>query len=95
MLCFQITRDGLNGINIINYWVSRRVQPLQYRDHGMHSSKTKMTEEMTTKRIRSLMKILWAQKVLKFGIDMYENGSCPTVCSCPCCRRVFLLYILP
>jgi hypothetical protein len=35
--------------------------------------------EMVAKRIRTLMKIPRKEKTLKFGMAMFENGSCPKV----------------
>jgi hypothetical protein len=32
----KFTQDGLIGINTINCWISRRIQPLQYRDRLMY-----------------------------------------------------------
>jgi hypothetical protein len=32
----KLTQDGLKGIDTINSWISRRIQPLQYCDRLMH-----------------------------------------------------------
>jgi hypothetical protein len=32
----KLSKDGLEGIDTINCWISRRIQPLQHRDSLMH-----------------------------------------------------------
>jgi hypothetical protein len=32
----KLSKDGLKGIDTINCWISRRIQPLQHRDRLMH-----------------------------------------------------------
>jgi hypothetical protein len=93
LLAWQIAKlsvDGLTGIDTINYWISRRIQPLQHRDRlmheytgandGMHCSDQELDPKVVEKRIRSLMKSP-RKKPLKFGMAMFENGSCPLVSS--------------
>jgi hypothetical protein len=85
----MLTHDGLKGIDTINCWISRRIQPLQYRDHLMHQhtgakdgmccSEVELSPEVVAKRIHSLMKIPCKEKVLEFGMEMFENDSCPNV----------------
>jgi hypothetical protein len=84
----KLSMDGLKGIDTINYWISRRIQPLQHRDSLMHEytgandgmrySDQKLDPRVVEKRIRSLMKSP-RKKPLKFGMAMFENGSCPSV----------------
>jgi hypothetical protein len=84
----KLTQDGLKGIDTINCWISRRIQPLQYRDRlmheytgakdGMRCSEAKLDPKVIEKRIRSLMKS-HRKEILKFGMNMFENGSCPKV----------------
>jgi hypothetical protein len=66
-----------------------RIQPLQHRDSLMHEysgakdgmrySEKELDPKVVEKRIRSLMKSP-RKKPLKFGMAMFENGSCPLVC---------------
>jgi hypothetical protein len=86
----KLSMDGLKGIDTINCWISRRIQPLQHRDRlmheytgandGMHCSGQELDPKVVEKRIRSLMKSP-RKKPLKFGMAMFENGSCPLVIS--------------
>jgi hypothetical protein len=32
----KLSKDGIKGIDTINCWISRRIQPLQHRDRLMH-----------------------------------------------------------
>jgi hypothetical protein len=45
---------------------------------GMHYSDKELDPKVVEKRIRSLMKSP-RKKPLKFGMAMFENGSCPPV----------------
>jgi hypothetical protein len=47
---------------------------------GMRCSDQELDPKVVKKRIRSLMKSP-RKKPLKFGMAMFENGSCPLVCS--------------
>jgi hypothetical protein len=84
----KLSVDGLKGIDTINCWISRRIQPLQHRDRlmheytgandGMRCSDQELDPKVVEKRIRSLMKSP-RKKPLKFGMAMFENGTCPSV----------------
>jgi hypothetical protein len=84
----KISKDGLKGIDTINCWISRRIQPLQYRDRlmheytsvedGMRCSEKYLDPKVIKKRIRSVTKSP-REEPLKFGMAMFENGSCPPV----------------
>jgi hypothetical protein len=84
----KLSKDGLKEIDTINCWISRRIQPLQHRDHLMHAytgakdgmrySEKELDPKVVEKRIHSLMKSP-RKKPLKFGMAMFENGSCPLV----------------
>jgi hypothetical protein len=86
----RLSVDGLRGIDTINCWISRRIQPLQHRDRlmheytgandGMRCSDQELDPKIVEKRIRSLMKSP-RKKPLKFGMAMFENGSCPLASS--------------
>jgi hypothetical protein len=86
----KLSVDGLIGIDTINCWISWRIQPLQHRDSLMHQytgandgmccSNQELDPKVVEKRIRSLMKSP-RKKPLKFGMAMFENGSCPLVSS--------------
>jgi hypothetical protein len=85
----KLSKDGLKGIDTINCWISRWIQPLQHHDRLMHEytgakdgmrySEKELDSKVVEKRIRSLMKSP-RKKPLKFGMEMFENGSCPLVC---------------
>jgi hypothetical protein len=84
----KLTQDGLKDIDTINCWISRQIQPLQYRDHlmheytgakdGMQCSENELEPKMIVMRICSLMKAP-RKEPLKFGMNMFKNGSCPKV----------------
>jgi hypothetical protein len=84
----KLTQDSLKGIDTINCWISRQIQPLQYRDRlmhkytgakdGMQCSEKELDPKVVEKRIRSLMKSP-RKEPLKFGMAMFENGRCPLV----------------
>jgi hypothetical protein len=46
---------------------------------GMRCSKADMGPKTVAKHIRSLMKIPRKEKILEFGMDMFEKDSCPKV----------------
>jgi hypothetical protein len=99
----KLSKDGLKGIDTINCWISRWIQPLQHRDSLMHEytgandgmrySNKEMDPKVVEKRIRSLMKSP-RKKPLKFGMAMFENGSYPLVSyvSAIVCDNTFALY---
>jgi hypothetical protein len=84
----KLSKDGLKGIDTINCRISRQIQPLQHRDSLMHEytgakdgmrySDKEVDPNVVEMRIRSLMKSP-RKKPLKFGMTMFENGSCPLV----------------
>jgi hypothetical protein len=95
----KLSKDGLKGIDTINYWISRQIQPLQHHDRliheytgakdGMRCSEEELDPKVIEKLIRSLMKSP-RKKPLKFGMAIFENGSCPLVhCSCT------MVHIIP
>jgi hypothetical protein len=95
----KLSKDGLKGIDTINCWISWWIQPLQHRDclmheytgakDGMRCSEEELDPKVIEKRIRSLMKSP-RKKPLKFGMAMFEDGSCPSVrCSCT------MVHIIP
>jgi hypothetical protein len=45
-------------------------------EYGMQCSEEDLDPKVIKKRIRSLMKSPWKDP-LKFGMAMFENGSCP------------------
>jgi hypothetical protein len=85
----KLSVDGLKGIDTINCWISRQIQPLQHRDclmheytganDGMRCSDQELDPKVVEKRVSSLMKSP-RKKPLKFGMA-FENGSCPLVSS--------------
>jgi hypothetical protein len=99
----QLTHDGLKGIDTINCWISQRIQPLQYRDHLMHQYigakdgmlclEVELSPEIVAKRIRSLMKIPRKEKVLEFGMEMFENDSCPKVLLSTSIKSVYFVIM--
>jgi hypothetical protein len=84
----KLSKDGLKGIDTINCWISRWIQPLQQRDRLMHEytgandgmrySDKELDPKVVEKRIRSLMESP-RKKPLKFGMATFENGRCPSV----------------
>jgi hypothetical protein len=86
----KLSVDGLKGIDTINCWISWRIQPLQHRNSlmheytgandGMHCLNQELDPKVVEKRIRSLIKSP-RKKPFKFGMAMFENGSCPLVSS--------------
>jgi hypothetical protein len=80
--------SGLTGADTIHYWISRRIQPLQYRpalmckysgiDDPQCYSKEELSSEEIEHRIRNIIKVGRDEK-LKLKIPMYENGNCPEV----------------
>jgi hypothetical protein len=96
----KLSKDGLKGIDTINYWISWRIQPLQHRDSLMHEytgakdgmpySEKELDPKVVEKRIRSLMKSP-RKKPLKLVMAMFQNGSCPPVC---CFSAIVLITTL-
>jgi hypothetical protein len=99
----KLSVDGLKGIDTINCWISRRIQPLQHRESlmheytgandGMRCSDQELDPKVVEKCIRSLMKSP-RKEPLKFGMAMFENGSCPPVSSLSAIIPYVTLYFI-
>jgi hypothetical protein len=84
----KLVFSGLTGADTIHCWISRRIQPLQYRpalmceysgiDDPKRYSKEELSAEEIEHRIRNIIKVGWDEP-LKLKIPMHENGSCPEV----------------
>jgi hypothetical protein len=80
--------SGLTGADTIHCWISRWIQPLQYRpalmceysgiDDPQCYSKEELSAEEIENRIRNIIKV-GRDEPLKLKIPMYENGNCPEV----------------
>jgi hypothetical protein len=73
---------GLTGADTIYCWVSRRIQPLQYRpalysgiDNPQRYTKEELSSEEIERWIRNIIKVGQDEK-LELKIPMYENGNC-------------------
>jgi hypothetical protein len=91
-LCSQqilkLVFSGLTGADTIHCWVSRQIQPLQYRptlmcgysgvDDPQCHSKEELSAEEIEFQIHSIIKV-GRDEPLKLKIPMYENGSFPKV----------------
>jgi hypothetical protein len=97
----KLVFSGLTGSNTIHCWISRRIQPLQYRSalmceySGIDDPQRYSKEELSAKeielRIRNIIKV-GRDEPLKLKIPMYENGSCPEVSvSLFCHNNLFFL----
>jgi hypothetical protein len=81
-----LCHDGLTGIDIVHYWLSRRIQPLQYRptllceysgiDNQQCFTKETLTPEEIEHRIRDVIKIGRSVE-MKLGMPIFENGNYP------------------
>jgi hypothetical protein len=60
---------------------------------GMRCSDQELDPKVVEKRIRSLMKSP-RKKPLKFGMAMFENGTCPSVSSLSAIILYNIFYIL-
>jgi hypothetical protein len=79
---------SLTGGDTIYCWISRRIQPLQYRptlmcqysgiDYPQCYTKEELTSEEIEHWIRNIIKI-GQDEELKLKIPMFENGNCPEV----------------
>jgi hypothetical protein len=88
----KLVFSGLTGADTIHCWISRRIQPLQYRpalmcdysgvDDLQRYSKEELSADKIELRIRSIIKV-GQDEPLKLKIPMYENGSCPKVSVSP------------
>jgi hypothetical protein len=84
----KLVFSGLTGADTIHCWISRRIQPLQYRlalmceysriDDPQRYSKEELSSEEIEHRIRNIIKVGRDEK-LKLKVPMYENGNCPEV----------------
>jgi hypothetical protein len=78
----------MTGADTIHCWISRQIQPLQYRpalmceysgiDDPQRYSKEELSSKEIKHRIRNIIKVGRDEK-LKLKIPMYENGNCPKV----------------
>jgi hypothetical protein len=84
----ELVFSGLTGADTIHCWISRRIQPLQYRsalmceysgiDDPQRYTKEELSSEEIEHRIRNIIKVGRDEKV-ELKIPMYENGNCPEV----------------
>jgi hypothetical protein len=84
----KLVFSGLTGADTIHCWISRRIQPLQYRpvlmceysgiDDSQRYSKEDLSAEKIEHRIRNIIQG-GRDEPLKLKILMYENDSCPEV----------------
>jgi hypothetical protein len=84
----KLVFSGFTGADTIYCWVSRRIQPLQYRpalmcqysgiDDPQRYTKEELSSEEIEHRIRNIIKVGRDEK-LELKIPMYENGNCPEV----------------
>jgi hypothetical protein len=84
----KLVFDGLTGVDTIHCWISRRIQPLQYRpalmcdysgiDDAQCYTREELTPEEVERRIRNIIKV-GRDEELKLNIPKFENGSCPEV----------------
>jgi hypothetical protein len=84
----KLVFSGLTGVDTIHCWVSRRIQPLQYRpsllcdysgiDDPQRYTKEKLSFEEIECHIRNIIKVGRDEK-LELKIPLYENGNCPEV----------------
>jgi hypothetical protein len=94
---------SLTGADTIHYWISQRIQPLQYRsalmceysgiDDAQRYTKEKLSPEEIERRIRNIIKV-GQDEELKLKIPMFENGSCPEVNHPLFCHYCMFLLIL-
>jgi hypothetical protein len=100
----KLVFDGLTGANTIHYWISRWIQPLQYRPalmcdySGIDDVQRYTKEELTPKeidhRIRNIIKV-GQDEELKLKIPMYENSRCPEVFFPPFRHYHFFVEFVP
>jgi hypothetical protein len=98
----KLVFSGLTDADTIHCWVSRRIQPLQYRsalmceysgiDDPQRYTKEELSSEEIERRIRSIIKVGRDEK-LELKIPMYENGNCPEVSTFLFCRDCLFLLI--
>jgi hypothetical protein len=84
----KLVFSGLTGADTIHCWVSKRIQPLQYRstlmcqysgiDNSQCYTKEELSSEEIERRIRNIIKVGRDEK-LELKIPMYENDNCPEV----------------
>jgi hypothetical protein len=84
----KLVFSRLTGADTIHYWISRRIQPIQYRptlmceysgiDDPQHYSKEDLSAEEIENRIRNIIKV-GRDEPLKLTIPMYQNGNYPEV----------------
>jgi hypothetical protein len=84
----KLVFSGLTGADTIHYWISRRIQPLQYRpalmceysriDDPQRYSKEELSAEEIEHQIRNIIKV-GRDEPLKLKIPMYGNDNCPEV----------------
>jgi hypothetical protein len=97
----KLVFSRLTGADTIHCWISRRIQPLQYRsalmceysriDDPQRYTKEELSSEEIEHLIRDIIKVGRYEK-LKLKIPMCENGNCPEVSAFLFCyNRLFLL----
>jgi hypothetical protein len=94
----KLVFSGLTGADTIHCWISRRIQPLQYRpalmceysgiDDPQRYSKKELSAEEIENRIRNIIKV-GRDEPLKLKIPMYENGNCPEVSTSLFCHNCY------
>jgi hypothetical protein len=80
---------GLTGVDTIHCWISRWIQPLQYRlalmceYSGIDDAQRYTMEELSPEEIKhwicNIIKVGQDEELKKLKIPMFKNGSCPEV----------------
>jgi protein-tyrosine-phosphatase len=94
----KLVFSGLTGVDTIHCWISRQIQPLQYRpalmceysgiDDPQRYSKEELSAEEIENRIRNIIKV-GPDEPLKLKIPMYENSNCPEVSASLFCHNCY------
>ncbi|KAK1630893.1 hypothetical protein QYE76_005208 [Lolium multiflorum] len=81
----KLTEDGMSGKDLTMSWFTKRIQPLQHRDHLMfqytgrddlmHASKDNLSADAVDKRIQLLIKIPRDLRIHVCNMDIHTNGS--------------------
>ncbi|KAK1573103.1 hypothetical protein QYE76_008314 [Lolium multiflorum] len=81
----KLMDEGLSGKDLTMSWFTKRIQPLQHRDHllfqytgredNMRASKDNLFADALDKRLRVLIKIPRELKIHVCNMDIHTNGS--------------------
>jgi hypothetical protein len=89
----KLASFGLTGKDLTLSWFTKRIQPIQHREHmmylysgrddNMHTTKDNLSSDALDKRLRVMIKVPREVHSHACGHDIYTGGAGPSVSVSP------------